>query len=90
MKLKIIFILCSSVLFLCCSSTKRRELSSQAADSFSMGKDTALSIKVQMDNEDYFGELDGHLCMASYVKLAPEPLLAPLKSVKIQLLKLLG
>ena len=84
MKLKIIFILCSSVLFLCCSSTKRRELSSQAADSFSMGKDTALAIKVQMDNEDYFGELDGHLCMASYVKLAPEPLLAPLKSVKIQ------
>lgn len=73
-----------SVLLFGCSSGVQKERTDNTTGSFFMAVDTATKIKVELDKNDFFDHLGEHLNMVSYVKLAAEPLLAPLRSVQMK------
>ena len=66
-----------------CSFEKQHNLSVNTNRVIKINNDKIRNIDVLLDEYDCFNDLDEYLNTTTYVKLAPEPLLAPLKRVQI-------
>ena len=70
--------------FVACVSVKQSNDSDENVGNFFLSKDGVRTIKVCLDDSDYYNHLSDYLCVDSYIKLSSDPLLAPLKKVLIQ------
>lgn len=66
-----------------CSFNKQQKMSNTNHTIIGINSDKIRNVKVFLEHDDYYNQLDKYLRLNRFVKLAPEPLLAPLKKVHI-------
>lgn len=81
--IKYILLIVTAVLFLASCNTASKKESVPHADSPCVITDGVRPIPIRVDKNDYFNHVEDYLRTASYVKLAPEPLLTEVKDIHI-------
>lgn len=81
--MKSITLFLSIGLLVACSPGKRQD-SLVLKSSFAVENKNIRAISVSLDADDYFNRIDEYLRLTSCVKLAPEPLLAPVRLLQVQ------